>query len=402
MKSSYVPSEDAAPSGTGNTRRRLVVGGVALRGSGYPNAWNTLRILREAGMDIVDLCHWLPEDFHLWKLTRLPLWQAAIALSKLAILNITSAIKILLGTRRNDLVYIPYPGALLLWMLSWVPKRLRPPCLCDAYITIWDTLYQDRGLGGRAGGWLSNLVHRFESRALRCANGLIVDTNENADHIAATFGVERRRIHTLPLAMEEISKPSPSMTSARNAPRTTRIIFFGTFVPLQGTTKIAQTIALLRDRNDMEFILIGDGQAAHEAEPYLAQNPNVRWIREWLATEELMQQIEDSDICLGVFGGPGKSARVLPFKIYIALAAGKAIITQRDHGLPDSVPPIPAFFTSPIPEEIAAGLKTLAADVTLRSLLADAGPMYYRKYLGPSQIAMRWQYLMQSGAHTDL
>ncbi|MCI2263307.1 glycosyltransferase [Xanthomonas indica] len=342
MKSSGTSNEGAASSGTGNTRQRLVVGGVALRGSGYPNAWNTLRILRKAGIDIVDLCHWLPEDFHLWKLTRLPPWRAAIALGRLAILNVTSAIKILLGTRRNDLVYIPYPGAFLLWMLSWVPKRLRPSCLCDAYITIWDTLYQDRGLGGKAGGRLSNLVLRFESRALRCANGLIVDTNKNADHIAATFGVDRTRIHALPLAMDEISTSS-TVVRPQTAPHATRVIFFGTFVPLQGTTKIAQTIALLRDRNDIEFVLIGDGQAASEAQPYLIQNPNVTWIREWLSTEKLMRLIENSDICLGVFGGQGKSARVLPFKIYIALAAGKPIITQRDHGLPDSAPLFPRF-----------------------------------------------------------
>lgn len=394
MTSPATPSEGTTSFGTNDVHRRLVVGGVALRGSGYPNAWNTLRILRKTGIDIVDLCRWLPEDFHLWKLTRLPLWQVAIALGKLALQNLASAIKILLVTRRNDLIYIPYPGALLLWILSWIPQRLRSPCLCDAYITIWDTLYQDRGLGGKAGGWLSRLVLRFESRALRCANKLIVDTDKNADHIAATFGVARHRIHAIPLAMEERVPPRPSVNRLQ-APRPTRILFFGTFVPLQGTTKIAQTIALLRDRSDMEFVLIGDGQAAPEAQPYLAQNPNVTWIRRWLPTEELVRQIEDSDICLGVFGGPGKSARVLPFKIYIALAAGKPIITQRDHGLPDSAPPIPALFTSDIPEEIAASLKTLVADGELRSSLADAGPIYYQKHLGPSQIARHWQHLMR-------
>ncbi|WP_244667406.1 glycosyltransferase [Xanthomonas sp. D-109] len=344
----------------------------------------------------MDLCYWLPEEFHLWKLTKLPRWQAAVALSRLAVRNAKSALKILVHTRRNDLVYIPYPGALLLWLLSWVPRGLRPRCICDAYITIWDTIYQDRGLGGTRGGWLSNLVLRFESRALKCADGLIVDTSKNADHVAATFNVERHRIHALPLAMPEDITTDMGMVHSRRKDAPIRVLFFGTFVPLQGTTKIAQAIELLRDRTNLEFLLIGDGQAAEAAETYLTNHPRVKWLRTWMALHDIKRHIVESDICLGVFGGRDKAARVLPLKIYIALAAGKPIVTQEFYSLPEGCPPIPAHTVHATAVDIANGILSLAEHSQLRSELGKKARSYYIQHLGEASITSSWKDILST------
>ncbi|QNH20189.1 hypothetical protein HEP73_01088 [Xanthomonas sp. GW] len=380
-----------------STARRIVVAGVSLRGSGYPNAWNTLRILREQGVAILECGEWLPEDFHLWKLTRIPRWRAAFAIMKLISGNAISAIRLLMHRGRDDIIYVPYPGIFLLWALSWLPLRWRPACTCDAYITVWDSLYQDREIGGKITSRVSKLLLRIESRALRAATRVVVDTTANADHIATTFGLDRHRVYALPLATDDaLIMPQIRPAQTRTTDHPIRVLFFGTFVPLQGTTKIAQALDLLRDRIDLEFIVLGDGQTAVAAEPYLLNHPGVTWLRDWLPIEELKRRVNESDICLGIFGGEGKASRVLPFKLYIAMAAGKPIVTQQLYGLPDGCPPIPAHFTSATPLAIAEGILSLAENVQLRNELGERARIYYIQHLGQENIASRWQEWVRS------
>src|SRR5690606_5635907 len=160
-----------------------------------------------------------------------------------------SAIRLLARVRGSDRVYVPYPSIFLLWLLSWLPGRWRPRCICDAYITVWDAFYQDRGMG-EARGWLAAGLLRIESRALRAAESVLVDTTANAAHVARLFGVSTTRIVALPLALDPgtevvaVAAPPPGMV---------RVLFMGTLVPLQGVEIIARAIDLLRGHEDLEF-----------------------------------------------------------------------------------------------------------------------------------------------------
>ncbi len=56
---------------------KLYVGGLGLRGDGYPNSARTVRLLeQQADIEIVHCERWLPVDLHLWKLARMPRWRA--------------------------------------------------------------------------------------------------------------------------------------------------------------------------------------------------------------------------------------------------------------------------------------------------------------------------------------
>src|SRR3546814_12045783 len=78
---------------------------------------------------------------------------------------------------RTD-TFFPYTtlflSIFLLWLVSWVPARWRPLCVCDAYVSIWDALYQDRKMGNAA-SLVARLLLRSESRALRAAEAVLVD-----------------------------------------------------------------------------------------------------------------------------------------------------------------------------------------------------------------------------------
>jgi glycosyltransferase involved in cell wall biosynthesis len=378
---------------TPETRKTLRVAGCGLRGTGYPNAWNTVQLLaRQQLVQLSDCACWLPDDFHLWKLAKGTLSDRLRGAWLLASSTLISSLRLAASYRRGDWLYLPYPSLPMLWLLSWLPSRLRPVCIVDAYITVWDTLFQDRQLGKKQ-DQLSRWLLAAESRALRVASTVIVDTRANADHLSALFGVKRQRIRTFPLAIAPASLPQQRSTPPGNS--RTRILFIGTFVPLQGTTVIAKAIALLADRDDLEFILIGDGQQATEAAQWLDGVSNVTWHRGWQPAETLANELAKADICLGVFGGDGKAARVLPFKLYMAMASGKAIITQAAHGTPDSAPAIPALAAAPNPDSLASAISSLVAAPEERLRLGKNACAYYQQHLASDQLAANWRALLE-------
>ncbi|HEY4529477.1 MAG TPA: glycosyltransferase [Luteimonas sp.] len=236
---------------------------------------------------------------------------------------------------------------------------------------------------------LAKLLLRVESRALRASERVVVDTTANAMQVARLFGVPLERIVTAPLALEE---GETAASAALPRTDTLRVLFVGTFVPLQGTLVVAQAIHQLRD-HEIEFVVIGNGQQAEAAAPLLESNPRVRWIRDWQSSAMLAGHMGAADICLGVFGGEGKAERVLPFKVYHALAHGKAVVTQSGYGTPGT-PPIPCELVSPSAEALAEAIVALKGDAERRRALGQAARRYYLEHLDDAAVARAWRALL--------
>src|SRR3546814_9283301 len=127
---------------------KVCVAGFGLRGSGYPNAWNTIRILRaQYDFEVIECGKWLPEEFRLWRFNKQPRLKAALQFAGLLAANALSVVQLLRLNRSRSITYVPYPSTFLLSLVSWVPARWRPLCACDAYVSIWDSFYQDRQMG---------------------------------------------------------------------------------------------------------------------------------------------------------------------------------------------------------------------------------------------------------------
>lgn len=384
-------------------RPRITVIGAALAGSGYPNARNTVRLLSSLhDMEVHDQACWLPPDFHLWKLARGTLIEKLRGACLLGSYSLLGLCRLARHCRRGEWVYLPYPSLPVLWCLSWLPAAWRPRCIADAYITFWDTLYQDRQIG-RQGGLISRLLLRAESRALRTAHRIVVDTRANAEHISKLFGVDRQRIAAFPLALDQATLPDPGALKSATAPQAgkpLRVLFIGTFVPMQGTEVIARAINLLRDDKDIEFTLIGDGQQADSVAPLLSDHPRVTWLRGWQSPEVLARALTEADICLGVFGGTGKAARVLPFKLYMALAAGKAVVTQSDYSLPDDCGPPPVLTCPADPSALSETIRRLAGEPRLRIQLMNQARTYFTDQLSSRRLVSNWKSLLGMEAGT--
>jgi glycosyltransferase involved in cell wall biosynthesis len=74
--------------------------------------------------------------------------------------------------------------------------------------------------------------------------------------------------------------------------------------------------------------MVGEGEERERIES-LARQLQVRSLefRDAESTDRLVETIRESDLCLGIFGETGKASRVVPNKVYEAMATGKPVIT---------------------------------------------------------------------------
>ena len=89
-----------------------------------------------------------------------------------------------------------------------------------------------------------------------------------------------------------------------------------------------------------------------------------------------------------------RRARTLPFKLYLALAAGRAVVTQQDFSLPEGVPTPPFLTPRADPAEIASRLLALSADPDACRAAALAGRSYYQQWLGARGVLKAWAHLL--------
>ena len=372
--------------------------GIGLRGDGYPNADRTMAALEREGWRIDDQVCWLPLGMHLWRVARGPIGRRISWLLRFVWHGAFQCMRILFRVDRNAVLYIPYPAPLLLWWLSFVPRRLRSHCVVDAYVSIWDSMYRDRGGHGRDRSIVSRVVHWFEGRALRAADLVLVDTEANERQMALDFSLEPMRVKSVPLAIEEAVFLSVPLLHG-DVLRRVRVLFVGTMIPLHGVDVVLDAARLLRNDRRIEFRLVGDGQQAHLIEDAIAEyDPELfSWRRGWCDIRIIASEIRKADICLGVFGGSGKAARVLPFKLYMYLAAGRAVISQADLSVPAGAPMPPIEGVEPAQGyELANAIVRLVNDPTRLSKLGLSSREYYLHWLSHSRLRNVWSELAQS------
>jgi len=169
-----------------------------------------------------------------------------------------------------------------------------------------------------------------------------------------------------------------------------QVLFFGTYVPLHGVDVILGAAAQLAAQSDVSFTLIGSGQLHEPLRRWAAERDlgNVRFIDEWVDTAALVEHISRCDVCLGIFGETAKAARVIPYKVFDALAMAKPVITRDSPAarelLVDGESAVlcePGSATS-----LSRAIVRLRDDVPLRQCIAAGGSARYREQGCPRAI----------------
>lgn len=196
-------------------------------------------------------------------------------------------------------------------------RRLFPRSIVALDHLVWlsDTA-RDRGASGAG---RATVLERIDRAALAAADVVVLDT---AEHLALLAPRDRERAVVVP-----VGAPADWFCRPEQRPSgPLRVVFFGLYTPLQGTTVIARAIARLAD-TPIHFTMCGRGQEFEEARAVAAPNGHVEW-RDWIAAPDLPGVVAAHDVCLGIFGTAPKALRVVPNKVYQGAAAGCAVVTS--------------------------------------------------------------------------
>ena len=244
-----------------------------------------------------------------------------------ALLGYPSLIFRYLRLPRHDAVIVPHPGWLDVLVLWPFARLRRAPIVWDAFLPLHEALIEDRTLWP-AGSVRARMLSAIEWLTCRAADRLLSDTEAHADYMRGRYALAAGRVHRVFVGAEDRwFGPMPAGSEARTGPFT--VLFYGQFIPLQGVDVIVDAATILaRAGEDIAFIVIGGGQEATRIDRRLGDLalPNLRRVP-WVEYGELALRIGEADICLGIFGGSEKAGRVIPNKVFQAIACRRPFVS---------------------------------------------------------------------------
>lgn len=277
----------------------------------------------------------------------------------------------------HQCVVVGYPGYLDVWLARLLNWRRRRLIVLVAFISLYDTVVGDRRQA--AGHSLKGRLLRWVDRAaFGCADVVLVDTQAHGRYYAELFGLAPDKFVRSFVGQDEASfRPLPAGGRGDEF----SVLFFGTYVPLHGIDVIVEAASLLRDEA-LTVTLVGSGQLYQEVQRQVRQRglDNMRLVNRWLDTDELVQHIAAADVCLGIFGVTPKAARVIPYKVFGALAMQKPLITRDSPAVRELLEDgRHALLCRPgCAADLAASIRRLYQDPGLAAALGRAG---YERFL---------------------
>lgn len=210
-----------------------------------------------------------------------------------------------------DVIFVGFAPQFIIPFFGFKFKNIY--LIIDFFISFYDTLVFDRKKF-KDNSFISTLLKWLDTKTIKSADCVISDTKAHGAYFIDEFGLEEQRLKVLYLeADKEIYYPRKSIK-----PETFKekfiVLYFGTILPLQGIDIILQAIDILRNEEDIHFILIGPISPIQKKE-----GKNTVEFIEWLSQEELAKYISYADLCLaGHFNKEiNKAKRTIPGKAFI-------------------------------------------------------------------------------------
>ncbi len=227
----------------------------------------------------------------------------------------------------------------------------RGPIVLDHLVSAKDTAL-DRRVTARP---VLRALEWLDRAALGAADLACVDTDE---HLAALPKRLRERGVVVPVGAPERCFIAPRPLE----PGPLRVLFYGSYTPLQGAPVIGHALGLLAEEQEaIAVTMVGRGQDLEAARGAAARNGAVEWV-EWVEADELPALVAEHDVCLGIFGTSPKALRVVPNKVFQGAAGGAAVVTSDTPPQRRVLGDAAVYVPPGDPALLAAVLRVLAAD----------------------------------------
>ncbi|MHB1145465.1 MAG: glycosyltransferase [Thiobacillus sp.] len=290
---------------------------------------------------------------------------------------------------RPDLVWVPCFRQRDLAAASRWARKQGIPLVFDPLISAYDKQVDEREKL-KAGSSRAQRLLSWERGLFQRANRIIADTPAHADYFAQVLGVPGNMLSVVYVGAEE-ALFKPESHPARIPGEPLEVLFYGSFIPLQGPQVVIEAARLYRGP-PVKWVLLGQGPLRRMCEEKARGLANVTF-EDWMPYEKLPARIYRADILLGVFGTTPKAGRVIPNKVFQSLACGRPVITRSASAYPEALVAAEnsglVWTPAGDAQSLADHVATLAADPGTLRLFGEAAAHASRQYF--SESALRHQ-----------
>ncbi|MFV0258801.1 MAG: glycosyltransferase family 4 protein [Acidimicrobiales bacterium] len=302
-----------------------------------------------------------------------------------------------LRTGRPDVVVAMSPP-IFLGDAGWaVARRWRVPLVFNVQDIFPDVAVD---LGAITNPRVIDAARAHERSLYRRADAVTVLSEDQADNVRAKLPLDQvdkvRIIHNF-VDLERI-RVLDRMTPYRTA----HDLGEATVVMYSGNVGLSQSFDLIRaaaerfaDRDDIRFVINGEGAARPEVDRWAAPLGNVHVV-DFAPRDQLSEVLGAADLLL-ILLKTGLARSSTPSKLYASLAAGRAVLASIDEGsevanvLADAKAGVSVAPDEPGP--FIAALEDLVADPEGRSTMGANGRAFVERWMNPSSQAERYEEL---------
>ena len=362
---------------------RIVHFGTYSTAQGYPRNSVTARALESAGATVIECRR------DAWGDSKSRVKDATSAVSAFARFArliwawVSLSLQYLIKTPDHDIVIVGYPGHLDVFVAKLLARIRSKPVALDAFLSLYEAIVEDRELA-KAGSIKARLLKTLDRAGTGAADMVLLDTAAHIDYYSDVLEARPDKLTRVFVGAQEDyfhpPDPPPPVDDGE-------VLFFGSFLPLHGADVIVEAARILGDRPDVRIVMIGDGPEWEKCRR-LDRGDNVTWERGWIDYRALADRISRAGICLGIFSKGPKAQRVLPCKIFNAMAMGKPLITADTRAAAEAlVDGDNALLVPPgDPEALAGAILKLRNDPELREKTAAAGLATFREKFSAKKI----------------
>ena len=278
-----------------------------------------------------------------------------------------------------DVLVVGYPGHVDLKAAKRAARGR--PVVFNPLVSLADSLVDDRAQFA-PGSLPARALRAVDRAAFRAADVVVADTQA---HAALFRELGAQRVEVCLVGAEE-----RLFTPGWRQPADFSCLFVGKLIPLHGLETILDAA---HQAPELHFRVVGSGQL----ERLLLQLPPNVERRAWVDYELLPHELHRAGCALGIFGTSPKAQRVIPNKVFQALACGVPVVTADtpaarellNHG--ESALLVPPGD----PSALADALRSLAGDPELARRIADGGLRAYREHASEAILGARWRTLIE-------
>lgn len=286
--------------------------------------------------------------------------------------------------RNYDLMIVAFPGQEVMFLARPLTRK---PIVFDAFTSHYGGYILDRKYYPST-SFHAKYYRFLDTYSCRLADMVLLDTQAHIDFFVREFGLPIEKFKCIWVGADD----TPHLFSKeKSLPSMFTVLFFGTYIPLQGVPYIIDAAEMLQFKS-VRFVFIGDGMGKKEALKKVERLglSNIDFVP-MLSHAELINRIYQADICLGIFGDTPKTQLVIPNKVYEALAAGKPVITSNTPAIRELLTDGENVILCQCghPAELAEKILELKNSPTLRKRIGGNGRLLFDKYLRKEILAKK-------------